>query len=173
MAKPGPKPLPSNVHIMRGNPSKKPLANLSDEVRPEIEIPNCPKHLQAEARKEYKRISVELESLGLISKIDRAALAAYCSAWAEYVFCEEKIAELNKNDPLGLPGYVTKTPSGYQQMSIWVSIRTRALYTMKTFAVEFGMTPSSRSRVTPGELTTAYLPGMEPPEAPKTGWNAL
>lgn len=173
MAKPGPKPLPNNVHRLHGNPSKKPLANLSDEVRPEIEIPNCPAHLKDEARKEYKRISAELEVLGLIAKIDRAALAAYCSAWAEYVFCEKKIAQLNADDPAGEKGYVTVTPSGYHQMSIWVSIRTRALYTMKTFLVEFGMTPSSRSRVTPGESTTAYLPGMEPPEAPKTGWNAI
>lgn len=167
--------MPANVHALRGNPSKKPLAHMLDGVHPEVEIPGCPAHLQPEAKKEWKRVSVELEALGLISKIDRGALAAYCSAWAETVFCEKKIAELNAADPKGEAGLVGITPSGYQQMSVWVQIRNRAYERMMKFAAEFGMSPSARSRVTASENTGQIpLPGMEDkPELPKTGWSAM
>ena len=171
----GPKPLQDNVHRLHGNPSKKSLSTLLDGVHPEIVIPKCPSHLQAEARKEWRRVSVELETLGLVSKIDRAALAAYCTAWAESVFCEKKISELNAADTKGEAGYIMDTPSGYKQMSVWVQIRNRAYDRMMKFAAEFGMSPSARSRVTASENTGQLgLPGVEPkPDAPKGGWGAV
>jgi len=164
--------MPTNVHLLHGNASKKPLSQLLDGVHPEVEIPKCPQHLQPEARKEWKRIALELEKLGLISQIDRAALAAYCAAWSEMVFCEKKIETLNAADEKGEAGLVGITPSGYQQMSVWVQIRNRAYDRMMKFAAEFGMSPSARSRVTPSDNQLA-LPGMESPEAPKVGWAAL
>lgn len=172
MGQRGPKPLPANVHMLHGNASKKPMSQLLDGVHPEVEIPNCPKHLQLEARKEWKRVSVALEELGLISKIDRAALAAYCAAWAEVVQCENKIAELNDKDPNGEAGLIWDTPSGYKQMSVWVQIRNRAYDRMMKFAAEFGMSPSARTRVTPSDNQMS-LPGLEKPETPKSGWGAI
>src|SRR5687768_12606068 len=172
MGQRGPKPLPANVHQLHGNASKKSMASLLDGVHPEVAIPKCPSHLQTEAKKEYKRISVELESLGLVSHIDRAALAAYCAAWAETVHCEKKISQLNAADPNGEAGLVGITPNGYQQMSVWVQIRNRAYDRMMKFAAEFGMSPSSRTRVTPSD-NQLTLPGLVEPEAPKTGWNAV
>ncbi len=78
MGQRGPKAMPANVHLLRGNPSKKSFAELAGEVHPEVEIPGCPKHLLPEARKEWRRIGLELQKLGLISKLDRTALGMYC-----------------------------------------------------------------------------------------------
>lgn len=172
MGQRGPKPMPANVHLLHGNASKKPLSALLDGVHPEVEIPKCPPHLQVEAKKEWRRISVELEKLGLVSKIDRAALAAYCAAWSEMVFCEKKIDAMNIADPNGEAGMVWDTPSGYKQMSVWLQIRNRAYDRMMKFGAEFGMSPSSRTRVTPSD-NQLTLPGLETPDAPKTGWGAL
>lgn len=147
----GPKPLPANVHALRGNPSKIPAGRLLDGIQPPVEIPRCPAHLQKEAKREWKRIAVELESLGLISQVDRAALAAYCAAWAEAVHCESKIAALNASDPDGQAGLIGTTATGYQVMSVWVQIRNRAYDRMMKFAAEFGMSPSARSRATPSD----------------------
>ncbi len=175
MGQRGPKPLPANVHALRGNASKKPIAQMLDGIHPEVEIPSCPMHLQAEARKEWRRVSVELEALGLISRIDRAALSGYCSAWAETVHCERKINELNAADEKGEAGLVSLTSSGYQQMSVWLQIRNRAYDRMMKFAAEFGMSPSARSRVTASENNHQLgLPGIDDkPETPRTGWGAL
>lgn len=138
----GPKPLPNNVHKMRGNPSKLPQSQLNDSVTPKVEIPTAPNHLLPEAKKEWRRISKELKLLGLVSKLDRAALAAYCQAWGRWVQAEKKLKELDEK------GLVETTPSGYKQMGVWLQISNRALDQMKSFMAEFGMSPSSRSRVT-------------------------
>ena len=171
----GPRPLPANVHALRGNASKKPIAQFLDGVHPGVEIPPCPTHLTPDARIEWKRVASELEALGLICQIDRAALAAYCSAWAEVVTCERKITALNAKDADGSAGLVSITPSGYQQMSVWLQIRNRAYDRMMKFASEFGMSPSSRSRVTASENSNQLgLPGVEEkPDVPRTGWGAL
>lgn len=138
----GPKPLPNNVHRMNGNPSKKSAHELTDTVRPVIEIPRAPDHLLPDAKKEWRRISKELEILGLISKIDMAALAVYCQAYARWRQAENKLREA------GDSGLYDTTPNGYKQISVWLQISNRAVDQMHKFMAEFGMTPSSRSRAT-------------------------
>lgn len=168
----GPKPLPVNVHLLRGNPSKLPASRLLDGVHPPVEIPACPGHLQDEAKKEWRRVATELQALGLISKIDRAALSAYCAAWAEMVSAERKIAELNAADPELLPGCVLTTSTGYQQLSAWVILRNRAAERMMRFAAEFGMSPSSRSRVTASKNDgKMQSPGLD--DGKQSGWGAI
>ncbi|SEN43684.1 phage terminase small subunit P27 family [Nitrosomonas marina] len=117
-----------------------------DDAAPEVAIPDCPPHLKDEALSEYKRICEELKKLGLISRIDRAAISAYCKAWSEVVYCEIKIDEENANDPRGQAGFIAYTPNGYQQMSVWVQVRNRASERMMSFLKEFGMTPRSRRK---------------------------
>ena len=77
MPKPGPKPLPKNVLRLHGNRSKLTEAQLNDRdsVLPDVSIPKPPTHLLPLAKKEWKRISVHLESLGLVTELDMAALA--------------------------------------------------------------------------------------------------
>jgi len=166
--KPGPKPLPTNVHLLRGNASKKPLASLLDDVvRPEVEIPEPPAHLEGEALSEWKRITPFLQQLGLISQIDRAALAGYCDTWGEYVWACEQIKSQNAQDQSGQRGRVWDTPSGYKQISVLQQIRNRALDQMKSFLAMFGMSPADRSRVTQSDPQMG-LPGVEQPQT--AGW---
>lgn len=167
----GPKPLPANVHLLRGNPSKKPLASLLDDVvRPDVEIPECPPHLEGEARAEWARITPHLEQLGLITQVDRAALTAYCDTWGEYVWACERIKELNAVDPTGEKGRIFDTPSGYKQISVLQQIRNRSLEQMKSFLAMFGLSPADRSRVTASDPQLP-LEGMDQPKA--GGWGAF
>lgn len=138
----GPKPLPSNVHSLTGNRSKLPANKFKDSLQPEVEIPGCPAHLLPDAKKEWKRITPELEKMRIISKLDRAALAVYCQAYARWVQAENKLKSMDED------GLVDKTRSGYQQISVWLQISNRAVEQMHKFLCEFGMSPSSRSRVT-------------------------
>lgn len=174
----GRRALPANVHALHNNPSKKNLGALLDEtVRPPVEIPGMPSHLVEEAKREWRRISKHLEALGLISQIDRAALAAYCSAWGDYVWAELRIAELNgprkigdqalEADTTGERGRIWDTPSGYKQISVPLQIRNRALEMMAKFLAEFGMSPAARTRVTASDPQLA-LPGVETPK--EGGW---
>lgn len=181
----GPKPLPANVHRLRGNASKLPGHRLTDGVEPAIEIPGCPKHLLPAARKEWKRITPLLEELGLVAQIDRAALALYCQEWAWLVWHEEglqrdiRIAEQKRAafeaDPAnegkawtGGDGFQLPTPNGSLAYNPhWVA-RNKASERLDKFLASFGLSPSSRGRVTPSS-NQPYLPGMEP----KGGFDAL
>jgi P27 family predicted phage terminase small subunit len=163
--------MPGALHLINGNASKKPRAQLLDEVvRPDVAIPPCPAHLGKEARAEWKRISKHLEQLGLITQIDRAALAAYCHAWGEFVWASNRIKQLNAEDPTGDNGRIGKTPSGYLQISVHQQVLNRALDHMNKFLAEFGMSPSARSRVTPSDAQ-GTLPGMD--QQKPGGWGAF
>jgi P27 family predicted phage terminase small subunit len=139
--KPGPKPLPNNVHALTGNRSKKALSDFKDAIQPEVAIPGCPSHLLPEARKEWKRITPQLEKLRVITHLDRSALSVYCQAYGRWVQAEQKLKAL------GDDGLIDMTPSGYRQISVWLQISNRAAEQMHKFMTEFGLTPSSRSRV--------------------------
>lgn len=167
----GPLPRPAQLHILRGNPSKKPIGALLDEaVRPAVEIPECPDHLQGEARAEWQRIGGHLQKLGLISQIDRAALAAYCQSYGRWVEVEIKIAVLNAEDKDGVAGFINDTPSGYKQISVLLQISNRCVEQMEKFLRHFGMSPAARSRVTPSDAQVS-LPGMDGPQ--EGGWGAF
>ena len=179
MSERGPLPKPANLHLLRGNPSKKPLASLLDDVvRPRVEIPDCPAHLEGEARTEWERIAPHLQGLGLISQIDRAALTAYCDAWGEYVWASTRIAAYNAADrkskrpadATGERGRIWDTPSGYKQISVLLQIRNRALELLTRFLAEFGMSPAARSRVTASD-PQLVLPGLDKPA--EGGWGTF
>jgi P27 family predicted phage terminase small subunit len=167
----GRRALPANLHILHGNPSKKPLGSLFDgSLRPPVAVPKCPDHFSVEAKTEWRRITKHLEPLGLISEIDRAALSGYCTAWGDYVWAERRIAELNGKSPEGEAGRIGETPSGYKQISVHMQIRNRALELMVKFLNEFGMSPAARSRVSPSDPQLALV-GMD--KAREGGWNNL
>lgn len=171
MGQRGPKPLPANVHLLRGNPGKKALASLLDDVvRPDVAVPPCPQHLEPEARAEWKRIAPHLRRLGLISQIDRAALTGYCVAWGRHVWAERRIKELSEGDATRDKGYIGVTPSGYQQISVHTQMSNRALELMAKFLAEFGMSPAARSRVTASDPQLG-LPGLDKPA--EGGWGAF
>ena len=84
------------VSLKRSGPPKKPTSlkliqgtfrsdrALAHEVKPDTVIPPVPAHLTDEAKVEWGRISQELYQLGLLSNIDRAALAMYCQSWLTF-----------------------------------------------------------------------------------------
>ena len=101
-------------------------------------MPTCPKVLQGEARHEWHRMGKILFQAGLLTEIDGPALMGYCLAYARLLDAEEKVRQF---------GSVVKAPSGYLAHSPYLAIANKALEQMRAMLVEFGMTPSSRSRV--------------------------
>lgn len=164
MGERGPKPQPANVHLLKGNPSKKPLAQLLGEFKPGVEVPDCPSFLWEEAKREWDRCAVELEKYGLVSELDRGLLAMMCQEWARYVWAENRIAEKNKADPNGEAGLIDTAPSGYRMPSVYAQISRRSLETYEKLCAHFGMSPSSRSRVTVSD-NQPWLQGFGPKHA--------
>ena len=101
-------------------------------------LPACPEHLEGEARKEWRRTGRRLLECGLVTEIDGAALALYCQAWARWVDAEHNLARF---------GVVIKSPSGFPIQSPYLAIANKAMEQMAKLLAEFGMSPSSRTRV--------------------------
>lgn len=133
----GRKPKPTALKILDGNPGRRPL-NDSEPV-PAQGTPDCPEWLDAEAKAEWARIVPELEFMGLLSKVDRPALAAYCKAWSRWVHAEEQVAKY---------GEIVKSPEkNFPMKSPYLTIADQAMESMRKLMVEFGLTPSSRCRI--------------------------
>ena len=132
----GRKPKPTALKLISGNPGKRPINQW--EPRPGVKAPTCPAHLNPAAKAEWKRVARQMVTLGVISELDRAALAAYCQAYGRWVEAERKLKET--------PALI-KLPSGYIQPSPWLTIATKQLELMFRYMTELGLSPVSRSRV--------------------------
>lgn len=121
---------------------------------PEPKLPTCPAHLQGEARKEWRRMGKKLLECGLMTEIDSTALALYCQSWARWVEAEGNLLKY---------GTVMKSPSGFPVQSPYLSIANKAMGQMTRLLVEFGMSPSSRTRV----AITKPLPQPSPYAPPR------
>jgi len=134
----GRKPKPSAIRILTGNPGKRPI--VAGEPQPPIPdgTPYCPRHLNEPAKREWRRIVGILVDLGLYTEVDRAALAMYCQAWGRWVMAERKVQE---------EGEVIVSKMGGLYQNPWLHVANRAWEQMRKVLAEFGLTPSSRTRL--------------------------
>ena len=147
----GRKPIPTSLKILTGEKRKCRLNRESPQ--PEIYVPNPPSYLSAAAKEEWYRITPELEKLGIISELDRAALANYCQIIARLEEAEEQLEE---------QGLILKTKQGKYYHNPLIGIVNKLYEESRKYAVEFGMTPSSRARVK-----------VEKKEPKKTPWSNI
>ena len=133
----GRKPKPTTLKIIEGNPGKRPL-NDREPIPPET-IPDCPDWLDQTAQQEWERMSNILQEMGLLTTADRSALAAYCVAYSRWVQAEQQVQKF---------GTIVKSPEkGFPMKSPYLTVADQALEAMRKLMVEFGLTPSSRSRI--------------------------
>jgi P27 family predicted phage terminase small subunit len=133
----GRKPIPTTLKVLSGNPGRRPLNDR--EPTPMPGGPECPDWLDDEAKAEWQRICAELQGMGILSTADRAALAMYCTAWSRWKMAEEQVRKF---------GPIVKSPEkGFPMKSPYLTIADQAMETMRKLMVEFGLTPSSRSRI--------------------------
>lgn len=102
-------------------------------------MPSCPDWLCDEAKQEWNRVAKILYDSGILTELDRGALAAYCQAYGRWVECEKKVDELG--------GPVKKNDKGKVSVNYAYWGAQSAYKAFLKAATEFGMTPSSRDRI--------------------------
>jgi P27 family predicted phage terminase small subunit len=141
----GRRPLPTAIKKLRGNAGKRKLNDAEPIALPGV--PEMPDGLGEVAAKEWRSIVPELVQLGVLSKVDGKALAAYCHSFARWFQAERDVEKYGVivEEPILLMGAATgffrlkKNPA--------CNVSETAMKTMKSFLVEFGMTPAARSRI--------------------------
>jgi len=136
----GRKPKATVIKLVTGNPGRRPLN--ADEAKPAVQIPDPPEVLKDEALREWKRVTVLLAEVGLMTQLDRAVVAGYCIAWQRWVECERMLVAT---------GLVVKAPSGYPMYSPYLAAANRALDQLRQFAEQIGLSGSARSRIKAGD----------------------
>ncbi len=139
----GRKPTPTALKLVRGNPGKRPIN--ANEPKPSEHAP-MPDWLSPAAAKHWPLVAKQLSDARLLSSIDTAALGLYCEAFARWHHANQQIAKF---------GPIIKSPNGYPVQSPYLGIANTAHDQMRKLLVEFGMTPSARSRVSKVESDEA------------------
>jgi P27 family predicted phage terminase small subunit len=142
MTIPGTKPKPTFLKLIEGNPGKRPL----NENEPKFKKTKtkAPSHLGDVGKREWNRVSKILYKQGLLTEADLTALAAYCESYEQALMAYkylEKGGVLPEKRVVGEKTYTILKPNPF--FDIWTKCRAQ----MKMFMTEFGMTPSSRSRI--------------------------
>ena len=137
----GRKPTPTSLKIIRGNPGKRSLSK--NEPTPKAVCPSPPDILSPVAKKHWKIISKQLFDANVMTVLDIPALTIYCEAYSRWieagkaVQAEGVIIKQKSHD--GSTEYLKQNPN--------LMIQQKAFDQMKSMLTEFGMTPSSRTRV--------------------------
>ena len=141
MALRGRKPLPSAIKELEGDRGhgRRPY-NKNEPTPPKLNM-DCPDWLLPEAQEEWARLAPSLIAMGVLTEHDKVAFAGYCQAYARWREAEEWMATHTT---------VMQTKSGYLQQVPQVSIAASNLKLMQSLGAEFGLTPSSRSRIFAG-----------------------
>ena len=134
MAKTGRKPKPTALKKLEGNPGRRPL-NRMEPMPPVVQL-KCPNHLLPEAKKEWKRLAPVLMDLGLLTAADAVPFEGYCTAYARWLEAQD---EINKH------GSIYKDNEGKIRPNPFIAIANQQMREIKSFAAEFGLTPSTRS----------------------------
>lgn len=128
----GPIPLDPKIASLMGARQRKPGLKIPPKA------PSMPVFLGPAARREWRRVVPELERLGIIGELDRAALACYCSSVGQVAEAE---AILRRE------GTTYTTPRGVTRPHPAVRIRRQAEQQVKVWSAELGLTPAARRRL--------------------------
>lgn len=136
MKKGGPKPRPTKFKILEG--TRKDRINQREPKPPPV-IPDPPDILDEIAQGEWGRLAPMLEQCGILTEIDGNALAALTTWFSRWVQAERMVQK---------SGLIVKAPkTGVPMQNPALSVANKALQEMTKLLTEFGMTPSSRSKV--------------------------
>ena len=137
MAKRGRKPKPTNLKVISGNPGKRPL-NENEPSAPLLKMPRAPTHLSKTGQAEWRRTGKLLWQLGVLTALDLVAFAMYCDTYAKMIKAQTATRRY---------GLVMKTKNGNVVLSSYVIAEAKYFNQCKAMLAEFGMTPSSRTRI--------------------------
>jgi P27 family predicted phage terminase small subunit len=147
----GPKGKPPELQLLEGNRGNRPI-NLETLFRPEVGTPDAPRWLSAEARKAWKRLSVELIRYNLLSKVDRDGFAMLCQTIGRLEQVERSInakqallADAGKDISDAL---MDVTPNGLRVQSALYQVLNKEQAKLYRMLESFGLRPDARAKVT-------------------------
>jgi len=140
MGERGPRPTPTAILEQRGSDLVRDRRN---EPQPEKGHPDVPDWLDSDAKVIWHQVCTDLDSMGVLTKVDGGALARYCRLFVRWKQADKFIRDRGEM-------YPTKNKDGdvtsFQQFP-QVGIVNKLSVELLKIEREFGLTPSSRARI--------------------------
>lgn len=147
----GPLPKPAALKALEGNRGHRPL-NLSETFRPEVGLPSMPRDLMPEARKVWKRLSVELLRYNLMSVVYSDTFEDLCETVATVKLLRRSIrakqALLRNQGKDEAEAFEVRTPNGMPVQSPTYQTLKAERQHMHMVLAKFGLSPAEQARVT-------------------------
>ena len=132
----GRKPLPTHLKLVKG--TARPHRLNKKEPKLPLVAPEPPDHLDERAKAKFTELAKMLARHGVMTELDAGAIARYAVVWCRWVDAE---AEIKKRGP------VVKTTGDNIIQNPFLTVANKCLLQMAQIESEFGLTPSSRSRI--------------------------
>lgn len=149
----GPLPKPAELKVLEGGRGHRPL-ELDKLFRPEVGAPDAPKWLSVDAKKAWRRLSIELTRYNLLSKVDRDAFAMLCQTIGRLEQIERSIgsrqAKLVADGKDPTDALMDVTPNGLRIQSAVYQLLNKEQSKLHRLLEGFGLRPDARARVTAG-----------------------
>jgi P27 family predicted phage terminase small subunit len=148
MGKRGPPPTPTSIRLLRGNPSGRALNK--DEPIPPEGVAKPPDWLTGRSKELWTRIAPILTRMKVLTSADPDALALLCDAYAEYLGARDVVRgegatyesrqfQMDEAGNTVEKVMIRPRPEVAMAQDAWKRVRQ--------MMQEFGLTPSSRSRI--------------------------
>ena len=133
---PGVKPIPTNLKLLEGDKHKDRINE--NEPKPGKPSLESPEWLTEEAKLVWNKYALVLKNLGTLKQGDEMAFAALCQELGRYIELQRIITK---------KGYTTSNIRNGDKSIPEMAMARECLKNTKSLFVEFGLTPSSRTRI--------------------------
>ena len=133
------RPKPTGIRLVEGNKGRKKING--NEPRYKHELPEPPPILDETGLLEWRRAGDILVGFKVLTEADMAVFAGYCFSYQEWIRLCKIIREKE------LAAIVQRTPNGMMVESAISTAASKYYKQMLKAAVELGLTPSSRTRI--------------------------
>lgn len=133
----GRKPTPSHLKVVRG--TKRADRGAKNEPTPDRARPSAPSDMSDRGREAWGYVVAVLDRMGVLTEADAMAVELMCEARADWLSARDEI--------IASGGETYTTEGGLIKAHPAVAMRNDAARRLQSLLAEFGMTPSSRSKV--------------------------
>lgn len=141
MSQPGPRPIPRNLRLLIGGRSASPDRVNDKEPTPVVKLPRAPTGMDKRDRVYWREFCSRLKELNCASQSDAGAIEIWVKARRRWKDAYDNVDRYG----MLIPGGSAKNPQP-RRNPLLTEIH-KAEQTMLKIETEFGMTPSSRTRV--------------------------
>lgn len=127
---------PTAIKKAEGNRGKRKLNQ--NEPMPEKGLPDCPEYLKVDAKEAWAILAPQLNELGVLTKIDGLALGRLCDCFAD-VLSAQRLIDRDGETYVAENGLIKANPA--------VGQKRAADAQLKSYMIEFGLTPASRPKL--------------------------